>query len=78
MATVLPFILLAFGLINLVFAFVPAPAPLRGLVGLHNQRKMRLVLSFLPENGRDLFGRLLVGGILTAAAVTMLLRAVGS
>jgi hypothetical protein len=54
------FLLLAFGALNLVFAFLPAPAALEPMLGAAG-RRIRFIVSFFPEHKQLFMARLLSG-----------------
>ena len=72
---VLGVVLLAFGGLHLVFAFVPAPAALDPLLGAMG-RRIRFIVSFFPDHRQQFMGRLLTGISLLLAAAFCLITAV--
>lgn len=69
------FVLLGFGLLNLTFAFIPAPPALEPLLGATG-RRLRFVISLFPEAQQQKMGRLLGGATLAIGGCGAIIAAV--
>jgi len=70
--TVIGLVLGVLGVLQVGFAFVQPPQALQALVGWSGGRKMRALMSFVPEAQRERATRLVVGILMLVASAAAL------
>jgi hypothetical protein len=74
-ALVIGVLLVVLGGLNVVFAFLPAPAAVEPFLGAMG-RRIRFIVSFFPEQRQEFMGRLLTGTLLVFGGAVLVLTAV--